>query len=138
VIGSGFFETPKFDRQAFFWHFPGYLDGPVPRGRERLATNRAVELYNIVEDLGERHDVAFDNPDKRDELLDDLLTWYQQTDAARADQRGDASITATQSSSAGSGRLGNRPRPPDTASKTIGRLSPVRGSYHDPAAGSSR
>ena len=64
---------------AIYWHFPGYLDNPVTRGRdpvfrtrpttamragdwklhlyheewqldggrEKLATNRAVELYNL-------------------------------------------------------------------------------------------
>ena len=24
---------PRSDRDAIFWHFPGYLNGPVPRGR---------------------------------------------------------------------------------------------------------
>src|SRR5262249_22706760 len=69
----------KLKRQAIFWHFPGYLDDPVIRGRdpvfrsrpvsvirkgdwklhlyheewqlgggrEKIATNNAVELYNI-------------------------------------------------------------------------------------------
>lgn len=101
------------DRQAIFWHFPGYLDGPVPRGRdpvfrtrpvsvirkgdwklhlyheewqldggrEALATNRAVELYNIVEDQGETNNRAASDPSKRDELLDDLLAWYKHADA---------------------------------------------------------
>jgi len=104
-------------RSAIFWHFPGYLDGPVPRGREldvrtgfrtrpvsvihkgdwklhlfheewqldggreKLATNHAVELYNLAEDIGERNNLAGINPAKRDELLDDLLAWLKATDA---------------------------------------------------------
>jgi arylsulfatase A-like enzyme len=100
-------------RESIFWHFPGYLGGPVPRGRDpvfrtrpvstirkgdwklllyheewqldggraRLHTNNAVELYNLAEDLGERHNVALDNPQKRDELLDDLLAWFKSTGA---------------------------------------------------------
>ncbi len=104
-------------RQAIFWHFPGYLDGPVLRGREldvrtgfrtrpvtvihkgdwklhlyheewqldggreKLATNKAVELYNLAEDIGERNNLADTKPAKRDELLDDLLAWLKATDA---------------------------------------------------------
>ncbi len=104
-------------RPAIFWHFPGYLDGPVNRGREldhrtgfrtrpvsvihkgnwklhlyheewqldggreKLATNHAVELYNLAEDIGERNNLADTNPTKRDELLDDLLAWLKATNA---------------------------------------------------------
>ena len=94
-------------RAAIFWHFPGYLDTPVIRGRdpvfrtrpvsvirkgdwklhlyheewqldggrEKLSTNRAIELYHIASDIGERRDVASTEPRKRDELLDHLLSW---------------------------------------------------------------
>lgn len=100
-----------------FWHFPGYLDKPVIRGREidvrdgfrsrpvsvirkgdwklhlfheewqlaggreQLATNQAVELYNLAEDIGERHNLALSHPAQRDELLDDLLNWLTATEA---------------------------------------------------------
>ncbi|MEX0702694.1 MAG: sulfatase [Planctomycetales bacterium] len=101
-------------REAIFWHFPGYLDTPVPRGRdpvfrtrpvsvirkgdwklhlyheewqldggrEKIDSNRAVELYNIAEDIGERKDLARDNTARRDELLDDLLDWFEAVDAS--------------------------------------------------------
>jgi arylsulfatase A-like enzyme len=108
------------EREAIFWHFPGYLDNPVIRGREldvrtgfrsrpvsvirkgdwklhlyheewvldggrgKLATNNAVELYNMVEDIGERKNLANENPAKRDELLDDLLAWQKATGAKMA------------------------------------------------------
>jgi arylsulfatase A-like enzyme len=104
-------------RQAIFWHFPGYLNNPVLRGRdldvrtgfrsrpvsvihkgdwklhlyheewqldggrEKLATNQAVELYNLADDVGERTNLANRNPAKRDELLADLFAWFNATGA---------------------------------------------------------
>jgi arylsulfatase A-like enzyme len=100
-------------REAIFWHFPGYLDRPVIRGRdpefrtrpvsvirkgdwklhlyheewqleggrEKLATNNAVELYNLATDIGERTNLANTNTKKRDELLGDLLKWFETTKA---------------------------------------------------------
>jgi arylsulfatase A-like enzyme len=104
---------PGLERTAIFWHFPGYLDSPVPRGRdpvfrtrpvtvirkgdwklhlyheewqldggrERIPTNRAVELYHMVRDPGEEHDLAASHPRERDELLDDLLAWMNRVGA---------------------------------------------------------
>ena len=101
------------ERKSIFWHFPGYLDRPVIRGRdpvfrtrpvsvirqgdwklhlyheewqldggrEKLDTNNAVELYNLAEDIGERHNVASVHTDQRDQLLNDLLTWFDHADA---------------------------------------------------------
>jgi arylsulfatase A-like enzyme len=109
----------RLDRPAIFWHFPGYLDAPVTRGRDpvfrtrpttvmragdwklhlyheewlldggrqKLATNRAVELYNLAEDQGERHDLATTNPKKRDELLEQVLGWLKATDAKLPSER---------------------------------------------------
>ncbi len=103
----------KLKRQAIFWHFPGYLDDPVIRGRdsvfrtrpvsvirkgdwklhlyheewqldggrEKLATNNAIELYNIAADIGERNNLANTNKTKRDDLLGDLLQWFKATNA---------------------------------------------------------
>ena len=100
-------------RPAIFWHFPGYLDRPVARGRDpvfrtrpisvirkgdwklqlyheewlldggraALATNKAVELYHLSADIGERSDLANKDTAKRDELLDDLLGWIEKTTA---------------------------------------------------------
>jgi arylsulfatase A-like enzyme len=101
------------ERNAIFWHFPGYLNGPVPRGRDpvfrtrpvsvirkgdwklhlyheewqldggrkMLNRNNAAELYNIATDPGERKNLALSQPDKRDELLDDLLAWMERVPA---------------------------------------------------------
>lgn len=104
-------------RTAIFWHFPGYLDRPVLRGRpldvrtgfrsrpisvinrdhwklhlfheewvldggqEKLPENGAVELYNLRDDIGEREDLAATHPEKRDELLAELLEWHQHVGA---------------------------------------------------------
>ncbi|MBI1249303.1 sulfatase-like hydrolase/transferase [bacterium] len=109
--------TGKLKREAIFWHFPGYLNSPVTRGREldvktgfrsrpvsvinkdqwklhlfheewvldggeaKLPGNGAVEMYNLREDIGEYHDLAASNPEKRDELLHDLLKWHKQVGA---------------------------------------------------------
>ncbi len=109
----------KLKRQAIFWHFPGYLDAPVIRGRdpvfrsrpvtvirkgdwklhlyweewqldggrETLATNNAVELYNIAADIGERNNLATTNKAKRDELLNELLAWIKATNAPLPTER---------------------------------------------------
>ncbi len=100
-------------RNAIFWHFPGYLDAPVIRGRDPvfrtrpvsvirkgdwklflyheewqldggragLATNNAVELYNVAADIGERNNRALTDPARRDELLADLLDWLKSSHA---------------------------------------------------------
>lgn len=103
----------ELQRKSIFWHFPGFLDGPVLRGRdpvfrtrpvsvirkgdwklhlyheewqldggrEKLASNRAAELYNLASDAGEHTDLAETNSAKRDELLNDLLAWMKSTGA---------------------------------------------------------
>lgn len=100
-------------RDRLFWHFPGYLDKPVIRGRdpvfrtrpvtvvrkgdwklhlyheewlldggkEVLATNNAVELYDLRQDEGERVNLALTNTAKRDELLGELLAWLKEVKA---------------------------------------------------------
>ncbi|QDU87845.1 Arylsulfatase [Pirellulimonas nuda] len=106
-------DSRGLERKSLYWHFPGYLDKPVLRGRDRvfrtrpvsvvrrgdwklhlyheewlldggrgrIAANNAVELYDLSADIGERHNLANENPEKRDELLDDLLGWITQIDA---------------------------------------------------------
>jgi hypothetical protein len=67
----------KGDWKLHLFHEEWQLDG----GREKLATNHAVELYHLSEDPGERHDLSMSNTGKRDELLDDLLAWQKSTKA---------------------------------------------------------
>jgi arylsulfatase A-like enzyme len=35
---------PGLERRAIFWHFPGYLNGPVPRGRDEVFRTRPVSV----------------------------------------------------------------------------------------------
>ena len=117
-----FKSSGRLKRKAIFWHFPGYLDAPVIRGRdpvfrsrpvsvirkgdwklhlyheewqldggrEKLADNNAVELYNIAVDIGERNNLANRNKAKRDELLGDLLRWCKTVNAPLPTERNPA------------------------------------------------
>ena len=53
------------------------LDG----GRKKMASNNAVELYNLKTDLSESNNLSNTNKKKRDELLDDLMNWQKEIDA---------------------------------------------------------
>ena len=59
------------------YHEEWLLDG----GSEKLATNQAVELYNLQKDLGEKTNLAQENTEKRDELLADLVAWQKSINA---------------------------------------------------------
>ncbi len=56
-------------------HFEEWsLDG----GREKMETNGAVELFNLIADPGETKNLISENPAKRDELLDELeASWKE-------------------------------------------------------------
>jgi arylsulfatase A-like enzyme len=109
----------ELEREAIFWHFPGYLDRPVTRGRDtkfrtrpvsvirkgdwklflyheewlldggkqKLESNDAVELYNLAEDIGEHKNLSNAKTTKRDELLNDLLVWFEKTGAQLAQKK---------------------------------------------------
>ena len=84
------------DREALYWHFPGYLQayGPgdwrttpisvIRSGPWKLMKfyeDNRVELYNLDDDIGETRNLAQERPDTRDRLLDRLNGWLQQNDA---------------------------------------------------------
>lgn len=109
----------KLKRDSVFWHFPGYLNQAVTRGRdpvfrtrpvtvihqgpwklhlyheewlldgglEQIATNHAVELYNLDDDPGERKDLCNIHVMERDRLLNDLLKWKAATGAKFAEKK---------------------------------------------------
>ncbi len=113
-----FKQNGQLNRKAIFWHFPGYLNSAVSRGRDpllrtrpvsvirkgdwklhlyheewqldggqdKLASNNSVELYNLAQDIGERNNIALTQVEKRDELLTDLLNWFESADVALPDQ----------------------------------------------------
>lgn len=81
-VRTGFRSRPvsvirQGDWKLHLFHEEWVLDG----GRDKLATNKAVELYNLAADLGEHRDLAQQEPARRDALLNDLLGWINQTGA---------------------------------------------------------
>ena len=79
------------EREAIFWHFPGYLqargDGSswrtTPAGAIRAGDWKLIEffedgrreLYNRRQDIGEKHNLAAKMPEKEQELYNKLLAW---------------------------------------------------------------
>ena len=77
------------DRSGLAWHFPGYLG--FGEGEWRTLPVAAVrfgdwklleffedgrqELYNLKDDIGEKHNLAADTPDKVKELHEKMLDW---------------------------------------------------------------
>jgi arylsulfatase A-like enzyme len=70
----------KGDWKLMLYHEEWVLDG----GRAKIDTNHSVELFNLREDVSEKHELANMNKIKRDELLDDLLLWMKDTNAQMA------------------------------------------------------
>ena len=83
------------DRDAIFWHFPGYLGaGPgswrtTPAGSIRSGDWKLIEffetgkleLYNLREDLGEKTDLAGSMPGRVKELHSRLVAWRKSVKA---------------------------------------------------------
>jgi arylsulfatase A-like enzyme len=90
-----FGTATSLDRDALYWHFPGYLG--AARGQWRTTPAGAVrsgswklleffedgrlELYNLQDDVGERHDLSQREPAKTKELHDRLVAWRKRIDA---------------------------------------------------------
>jgi len=83
------------DREAIYWHFPGYLGaGPggwrtTPAGSVRSGDWKLIEffetgkleLYNLRDDLGEKADLAGSMPDRVNDLHSRLVAWRRSVDA---------------------------------------------------------
>ncbi|NIP68664.1 MAG: sulfatase-like hydrolase/transferase [Planctomycetales bacterium] len=119
-------QSGTLKRKSLFWHMPGYLDRPVPRGRdkifrtrpvsvirqgrwklhlyleewvldggrERIADNNCVELYDLENDIGERTNLAQQHPHIRDALLADLLAWHDTVQAPIPTKKNPAYVQA--------------------------------------------
>ncbi len=67
-------------------YFGDYLDptGCEPKLGElsgRFVLGARTELFNLADDLGEKDDLSTQMPEKVDELMADLKTWWQETGA---------------------------------------------------------
>jgi len=80
----------QFDREALYWHYPHYGNqGGFPGGAIRMGDWKLLEryedgrvhLYNLAEDIGERNDVADQNPERVKTMREKLHAWYQEVDA---------------------------------------------------------
>lgn len=86
----------QLEREALYWHFPGYLDTRAPNswrttplGAIRFGDwkllqffeDNLIELYNLDDDIGEHHDLSKEYPDKVNELLGKLEGWREKMNA---------------------------------------------------------
>ncbi|MGC6466940.1 MAG: sulfatase [Akkermansiaceae bacterium] len=88
--------------RAIFWHFPAYLQGyskgsgsaskyfrttpcgVIRKGDWKLIQyfeDNSLELYNLANDLSETTNLAKENPDKAEELFEELQEWQAKTKA---------------------------------------------------------
>lgn len=67
----------KGDWKLLLFHEEWVLDG----GRNKIASNNSVELYNLKNDAGEKNNLCNAETKTRDKLLDELLLWVKKTNA---------------------------------------------------------
>lgn len=93
VLTSG--GRAKIDRDAIYWHFPGYLGagekawrttpaGAIVSGEWKLIEffeTGKLELYHLRDDLGEKNDLSSKFPEKTKDLHTRLLAWRRKIDA---------------------------------------------------------
>ncbi|MEO5803268.1 MAG: sulfatase [Verrucomicrobiota bacterium] len=93
VLTSGGKE--KLNRDATYWHFPGYLGagenswrtkpvGVIRSGDWKLMEffeDNHLELYNLKDDLSEKNNLAAKNPEKAKELQTKLAAWRKELNA---------------------------------------------------------
>ena len=88
-------DVATLEREAIFWHFPGYLGsgkgqwrtlpvGVVRAGDFKLMQffeDGRLELYNLRDDIGERRDIGAAMPEKTEELKALLRGWQRAINA---------------------------------------------------------
>jgi arylsulfatase A-like enzyme len=80
----------KLDRDALFFHYPHYYHTTTPvsaiRTRDwkllEFFEDNHLELYNLHDDISEKHNLAKDMPDKAAALRDQLHAWRDAVGAA--------------------------------------------------------
>ena len=85
--------SASLDRQAIYWHYPHYHGGgsepysAIRAGDWRLVEfqhGRRVELYNLRDDIGEKHDMAGTMQETAKALRAKLQAWRKSVDAQLA------------------------------------------------------
>ncbi|HAY80971.1 MAG TPA: sulfatase [Planctomycetaceae bacterium] len=80
----------QLQRETLYWHYPhysnqgGFPGGAIRQGKWKLIErfeDGSIQLYDLQADLGERTNVADDNPDLVQTLRRKLHAWYQDVDA---------------------------------------------------------
>ena len=93
VLTSG--GKAKLQRDSTYWHFPGYLGAQgdnwrtTPAGAVRSGDFKLIEffedgrreLYNLRDDLSQKHNLASEQPEKAAELYKKLTTWRNEIHA---------------------------------------------------------
>ncbi|WP_422927208.1 sulfatase [Singulisphaera sp. PoT] len=88
-------EKTRLDREALYWHFPGYLGAgagswrTTPAGAIRAGDWKLIEffetgkieLYNLKNDPGEKNDLAKASPERVSELHGKLVEWRERIHA---------------------------------------------------------
>ena len=84
-------RTGGLKRDAIYFHYPNYafhgenrLGGAIRKGDYKLINfydDDSVELYDVVNDLGEEHDLSDDLPELAAEMKADLVTWLESSGA---------------------------------------------------------
>ncbi len=84
------------DRQSLYWHYPHYSNqGGIPAGAIREGDFKLIEryedgrvhLYDLKSDIGERKDLAAEDPKRVDQMRRRLHTWYKTVDAKFLQQK---------------------------------------------------
>ncbi len=98
-----FIQNQLEEERSFFWHFPIYLQGYDIKDNENRDSlfrtrpgsvirkgdwklhyyfeDQGLELYNLKDDIAESNNLAEIQLNKREELLDELKSWWKKTDA---------------------------------------------------------
>jgi arylsulfatase A-like enzyme len=86
-------QSGPLQRNELFWHYPHYqhyqLGGATPYSAIRqgdyklieFLADKRVELYNLRDDISEKHDLASQMPEKVNELRDRLHAWRKEVGA---------------------------------------------------------
>ena len=83
------------ERTALFFHYPHYYATTSPVSAVRVGDwkllryyeDASVELYNLSDDIGERRDLAGEQPDTAAALLHRLDAWLERVDAQHPSPR---------------------------------------------------